>query len=268
MKNTKLYAVGMGIIALLAVIARIVDKQLAQLLFKSGNFLGGLCETLGSAIPFVLCSFCFATLMFCRHTRTTRTKNKILTVVYGAAAMISSAAAVFFPLRDVSAKNYYAMAGAAAVLTGLFIYLGATLFKNNYQKMIMTKHAKIGLISSVASVILCFAASFIPQRASYAALQVSMEKFGNFDSPEAFVPFVSLSGISAALIIWITCFSDIFPKLKFGKKILLAFSAVFAVVMLLGSVSSGNTYASEFLYGLAIGYTALFLTSTFVEKEE
>lgn len=268
MKSTKLYSVGMGIIALLAVISRFFDKQLAALLFKSGNFLGGLCETLGSAIPFALCAFCFAALMFCRHTRTTRTKNRMLTVVYGAAALISSAAAVFYPLRDVTAKNYYAMAGAAAVLTGLFIYLGATLFKSTYQKMLMTKHAKIGLISSAASAILCFAASFIPQRASYAALQISMEKFGNYDSPEAFVPFISLSGIGAALIIWTICFSDIFPKLKFSKKYFLAFSAVFAVLMLFGSVSSGNTYASEFLYGLAIGYTSLFLTSTFVEKKE
>lgn len=38
--------------------------------------------------------------------------------------------------------------------------------------------------------------------------------------------------------------------------------------MLLGSVSSGNTYASEFLYGLAVGYTSLFLISTFIEKKE
>lgn len=268
MKNTKLYAVGMGIIALLAVVSRFIDKRLASLLFKSGNFLGGLCETLGSAVPFALCAFCFATLMFCRHTRTTRTKNKVLTVVYGAATLVSSAAAVFFPLRDVSTKNYYAMAGAAAVLTGLFIYLGATLFKSNYQKMLMTKHAKIGLISSAASVMLCLAASFIPKRASYAALQVSMEKFGNYDSPETFIPFLSLSGIGAALVIWSICFSEIFPKLKFSKNFLLAFSVVFAVVMLFGSVSSGNTYASEFLYGLATGYTSLFLTSTFVEKKE
>ena len=268
MKKTKLYAVGMGIIALLAVIARIVDKQLAEMLFRSGNFVGGLCKIVGGAIPFVLCSFCFATLMFCRHTRTTRTKNKILTVVFGAATLLSSAAAVFVPMRDVSEKNYYVMTGTAAVLTGLFIYLGATLFKNTYQKILMTKHAKIGLIASAVSVILCFAASFIPQRASYSALRISMEKFGNYNSPEAFVPFLSLSGIGASLVIWTVCFSDIFPKLKFSKKILIAFSVVFAAAMLLGSVSGGDTYASEFLYGLAVGYTSLFLTSTFVEKKE
>ena len=95
-----------------------------------------------------------------------------------------------------------------------------------------------------------------------------MEKFGNYDSPEAFVPFLALSGIGAALVIWTTCFTQIFPKLKFSKKIFVAFSAVFAVAMLLGSVSSGNTYASEFLYGLAVGYTSLFLISTFIEKKE
>ena len=65
-----------------------------------------------------------------------------------------------------------------------------------------------------------------------------------------------------------TCFTEIFPKLKFSKKIFVAFSAFFAVAMLLGSVSSGNTYASEFLYGLAVGYTSLFLVSTFIEKKE
>ncbi len=268
MKNTKLYAVGMGVLAMLAVIARIADRQLAQLLFKSGNFIGGLCEIVGGAIPFVLCAFCFAALMFCRHTRTTRTKNKILTVVFGTATLLSSAAAVFIPMRDVSEKNYYVMAGTAAVLTGLFIYLGATLFQNTYQKMLMTKHAKIGLIASAVSVIICFAASFIPQRASYSALQVSMEKFGDYNSPEAFVPFLALSGIGASLVIWTVCFTDIFPKLKFSRKLFIAFSAVFAVAMLLGSVSSGDTYASEFIYGLAVGYTCLFLTSTFVEKKE
>ena len=44
-------------------------------------------------------------------------------------------------------------------------------------------------------------------------------------------------------------------------------TAVFAVAMLLGSVSSGNTYASEFLYGLAVGYTSLFLISSFFDKK-
>lgn len=268
MKNTKLYAVGMAIIALLGIISRLLDKQLAKLLFKSGNFIGGLCEIVGSAIPFALCAFCFATLMFCRHTRTTRTKNKMLTVVFGAATLLSSAAAIYIPLREVSTKNYYAIAGAAAVLTALFISLGATLFKNTYQKILMTKYAKIGLFASAVSVALFYAASFIPRRASYSALQISMEKFGNYDSPEAFVPFLALSGIGAALVIWTTCFTQIFPKLKFSKKIFVAFSAVFAVAMLLGSVSSGNTYASEFLYGLAVGYTSLFLISSFIEKKE
>ena len=37
MKNTKLYAIGMAIIALLGIISRLLDKQLAKLLFKSGN---------------------------------------------------------------------------------------------------------------------------------------------------------------------------------------------------------------------------------------
>lgn len=268
MKNTKLYAVGMAIIALLGIISRLLDKQLAKLLFKSGNFIGGLCEIVGSAIPFALCAFCFATLMFCRHTRTTRTKNKMLTVVFGAATLLSSAAAIYIPLREVSTKNYYAIAVAAAVLTALFISLGATLFKNTYQKILMTKYAKIGLFASAVSVALFYAASFIPRRASYSALQISMEKFGNYDSPEAFVPFLALSGIGAALVIWTTCFTQIFPKLKFSKKIFVAFSAVFAVAMLLGSVSSGNTYASEFLYGLAVGYTSLFLISSFIEKKE
>ena len=132
----------------------------------------------------------------------------------------------------------------------------------------MTRYAKIGLFASAVSVALFYAASFIPRRASYSALQISMEKFGNYDSPEAFVPFLALSGIGAALVIWTTCFTQIFPKLKFSKKIFVAFSAVFAVAMLLGSVSSGNTYASEFLYGLAVGYTSLFLISAFIEKKE
>ena len=49
MKNTKLYAVGMAIIALLGIISRLLDKQLAKLLFKSGNFI--VC-----ALRFLLCN--------------------------------------------------------------------------------------------------------------------------------------------------------------------------------------------------------------------
>ena len=257
MKNNKKYFIGFGILAVLAVIFRVFDEKIAELLFHRGNFFGGLCETVGSALPFALCAFCFATLIFCRHTRTTRIKNRILSVVFGIASLLSSAA-----------KNYIAMAIAAIILTAVFITLGATLFKSSYQKILMTKHAKIGLISSAVSVCLYFAAKILPQRGSYAAIAESIEKFGNPDTPSEFVPLISLSGIGAALILWIVCFSDIFPKLRFVKKYFFAVSVIVAAAMLFGVISSGNCYGSEFIYGLAVGYIALFATSTFVEKKE
>ena len=52
-----MFVAGMAIIALLGIISRLLDKQLAKLIFKSGNFIGGLCEIVGSAIPFALCAF-------------------------------------------------------------------------------------------------------------------------------------------------------------------------------------------------------------------
>lgn len=268
MKSTKLYFIGMGVLAAFAVFIRFFDAKLAELLYKSGNFVGGLCETLGRAIPFALCAFCFAALIFCRHTRTTRTKNKILSIILGVATLIASVATVYFPLHNHGKINYFAVIGAAAVLTALFIYLGATLFKTNYQKSLMTKFAKSGLFSAAASLVICFAASFLPQRASHSALLLSMEKFGNYDSPESFVPFIVLSGIGTSLVMWITCFADIFPKLKFAKKYLFAFSVIFAVFMLFGSVTSGDVYASEFIYSLAVGYTSLFICEKIADKKE
>ncbi len=268
MKNNKKYFIGFGILAVLAVIFRFFDKKISELLFHRGNFFGGLCETVGSALPFALCAFCFATLIFCRHTRTTRIKNRILSVVFGIASLLSSAATVYAAMFSSAAKNYIAMAIAAIILTAVFITLGATLFKTSYQKILMTKHAKIGLISSAVSVCLYFVAKILPQRGSYAAIAESIEKFGNPDTPSEFVPLISLSGIGAALILWIVCFSDIFPKLRFVKKYFFAVSVIVAAAMLFGVISSGNCYGSEFIYGLAVGYIALFATSTFVEKKE
>ncbi len=268
MKNNKNYFIGFGILAVLAVIFRIFDKKFAELLFHRGNFFGGLCETVGSALPFALCAFCFATLIFCRHTRTTRIKNRILSVVFGIASLLSSAVTVYTAMISSATKNYVAMAIAAIFLTSVFITLGATLFKTSYQKILMTKHAKIGLISSAVSVCLYFVAKLMPQRASYAAIVESIEKFGNPDTPSKFVPMISIPGIGAALLLWIVCFSDIFPKFRFGKKYFFAVSVTVAAAMLFGVISSGNCYGSEFIYGLAVGCIVLFMTSSFVEKKE
>lgn len=268
MKSTEKFVIGSSVLAALAVIFRIFDKKIAALLFHKGNFFGGLCETLGSAIPFLLCSFCFAALIFCRHTRATRRKNRVLNVVFGLAAFISSAAAIYVALQGSVSEHYLAAVLAAAAITGVFVSFGALLFKTSYQKILMTKYAKIGLISSAVSVVLYLVATFLPKRASYAATVESIEKFGNPDAPAEFVPLIALSGIGSALIFWIVCFSDIFPKLRFSKKYLFAASSVIAIAVLFGIISSGNCYGSEFIYGFAVGGVSLLATSTFVEKKE
>ncbi len=265
MKDNKRFFVCVSGLAVLAVLLRVIDPKIAALIYKGGNYFGGFCEIAGAAIPFLLCAFCFATMMFCRHTKTTLKNNRILTGIYGIASLMSTLAAVFMATYKNSNKNYYLLAGFSAVLTAMFIYLAATLFKNNYQKRLMTKYAKIGIISSLSSVALFFIAKLIPQRPSYEALQISMEKFGNYDSPEAFVPFLALSGIGAATIMWITCLPDIFPKLRFSGKFLFAVSVIWAAAMLVGAVSSGHTYASEFLCGLITAYSALFITNKILE---
>lgn len=86
-------------------------------------------------------------------------------------------------------------------------------------------------------------------------------------SPEEFVPFLALSGIGAAMIMWITCLPDIFPKLRFSGKFFFAISVVWAAAMLIGTVSSGHTYASEFICGLAAAYTIQFATKKIFEKK-
>lgn len=267
MKNNKRFFVCVSGLTALAVLLRVIDPKIAALVYNGGNYFGGFCEIAGAAIPFLLCAFCFATMMFCRHTKTTLKNNRILTVIYGIASLISTLAAFFMATYKSSNKNYYLLAGFSAVLTAIFVYLAATLFKNNYQKSLMTKYAKIGIISSLASVTLFFIAKLIPQRPSYEALRVSMEKFGNYDSPEEFVPFLALSGIGAAMIMWITCLPDIFPKLRFSGKFFFAISVVWAAAMLIGTVSSGHTYASEFICGLAAAYTIQFATKKIFEKK-
>lgn len=267
MKDNKRFFVCVSGLAVLAVFLRVIDPKIAALIYKGGNYFGGFCEIAGAAIPFLLCAFCFATMMFCRHTKTTLKNNRILTGIYGIASLMSTLSAVFMATYKNSNKNYYLLAGFSAVLTAMFIYLAATLFKNNYQKRLMTKYAKIGIISSLSSVTLFFVAKLIPQRPSYEALQISMEKFGNYDSPEAYVPFLALSGIGAAMIMWITCLPDIFPKLRFSGKFLFAFSVVWAAAMLVGAVSSGHTYASEFLCGLIVSYSLQFATKKLFEKK-
>ena len=267
MKDSKRFFVCVSGLAVLAVLLRVIDPKIAALIYKGGNYFGGFCEIAGAAIPFLLCAFCFASMMFCRHTKTTLKNNRILTVIYGIASLISTSTAVFAATYKTSNKNYYLLAGFSAVLTAMFIYLAATLFKNNYQKRLMTKYAKIGIISSLASVALFFIAKLIPQRASYEAFRISMEKFGNYDSPEAYVPFLALSGIGAATIMWITCLPEIFPKLRFSGKFLFAFSVVWAAVLLIGAVSSGHTYASEFLCGLVVSYSMQFATKKIFEKK-
>jgi hypothetical protein len=268
MKKNKKFFISMAALAVLAVVFRFFDEKIAAILYKSGNPLGGLSEISGSAIPFLICAFCFSTMIFCRHTKTTRTKNQVLSVLYGILALISSAAAFYFPMHNSSKKNYYIVVFGAAILTAIFIYLGATLFKSTYQKMLMTKCAKIGIISSLASLIVYLAAKILPQRPSYEALQISMEKFGNYDTPEAFVPFLALSGVGAAMMMWITCFSDIFPKLKFSKKYLFVFSVIWAAAMLFGSISSGRTYGFEFILTLIVSYLILYFTRLIIEKRE
>lgn len=268
MKNTKTLGIAICAATILAVPFRILDNTIASVLFKKGNFFGGICETLGSVLPFFICAFCFAALIFCRHTRTTRTKNKILSVLLGVATFLASAAAVYTSVYRSSSKNYYAVFGAAAVITAVFICLGATLFKTNYQKTLMTKHSAIGIITSVASIAIYFLCKLVPMRPSYAALQDSFEKFGNYDNPEAFVPFLALSGIGAAMTIWFKCFSEIFPKLKFSRKYLVIASFLITAVILFGSVSSGNTYGSEYIYGAVATYVVFLITSIIVEKRE
>lgn len=266
-KENKIFAIYMAVLAVLAVIFRAFDMKISELLYNKGNFFAGFCENIGAALPFLICSFCFATLIFCRHTRTTRNKNTLLSILCGIASLICSFVTVFYPLRK-SSVNYYWLIFAAAVLCAICIFLAATLFKSTYQKILMTKYAKIGILSSLISTAAYLVATLVPQRPSYAAILLSIEKFGNPDSPEATVPFFAMSGVGAAIMIWIVCFAEIFPKLKFSSKYLLAFSIIWSLAMLIGSVIGGNTYGFEVICAIISTNIIMFVVQRFIKKDE
>lgn len=255
--------------AALGLVFRLTDMQLAQALYSKGSIFGGFCENIAAALPPAFCCFASAAMMACRRTRTTRAKNRALNVFFAVLSFVFALAAAYYPYRNVEKVNYILVAAVAVVLTGTCIYVNFTAFKETYQKIVMTNAAKVALLSAAAVVLLCAAGTLIPQRPSYSAVQLSIERFGSAKPPyESTVTVLPFAGAASAMSVLVNFLPKVLPKLRFSSKLVFALSLAWTAVIVVGAVSSGNVYASEMLYGAAAGYLSVFAASKIIEKHE
>lgn len=258
-----------SVCVLIAIVARPTDMFLARLLYMPKNLWGNFFLNVAPALPFALCSFSCAVLMSCRNTMATRAKNQRLTVIYGLLSAVFALAAAYYPFIGIDEINFVAIAAVAAAICGLSIFLSYTSFKETYQKIVMTRAAKTVLISTVIITVGCALAMLIPQRGSYDAIQLCLERRGNADGPfDSTVPIISAVGASAPVLLFAVCLKDTIPKLKFSGKWIFALSCVWTLAVIFGVILSGRVFLSEACYGAIFGYLTVFGVSEFYNKRE
>lgn len=267
--DKKKWIIVFAVCAVIAVAARPTDMLLAKALYGREDFAGSFFYTIAPAIPFALSSFSCAVMMACRSTRTTRTKNQMLTVLYASLSVIFAAAAGYYPFIRAEEKNFTVIAAAALLISGCSIFVAYTSFKETYQKIVMTRIAKITIFSTLAVTVICLFAALLPQRATYEAIQHCVEEYGHTDGPfESTVPFIAFAGASAPILTAFTLLTEALPKLKFSGKWLFAASCLWMLAVVFGSVLSGKMFLSEAIYGAIIGYLSLLCAYKIVEKRE
>lgn len=267
--DKKKWIIIFAVCAVIAVAARPTDMLLAKALYNKDNLAGNFFFNIAPAAPFVLSSFACAVMMSCRSTRTTRTKNQMLTVVYAILSLLFAGAASFYPFIGIDEKNYTVIAIAAFLIAGCSIFIAYTAFNEIYQKIVMTKLAKIIIFSTLGITAVCLLATLIPQRGSYEAIQLCIEKYGRTDGPfESTVPFISFVGASAPVFLSFVLLSEALPKLKFSAKWLFLASCLWTLAVTVCSVVSGRIFLSEAVYGALTGYSAVLAVTVFVDKRE
>lgn len=267
--DKKKWIIVFAVLVVLAVAARPLDMLLAGKLYNPESIYGSFFLGVAPALAFVLCSFSCAVMMSCRSTRTTRSKNRALTVLYAVLAVLFGAAAGFYPFMGASDINYIVVAIAALLISGGSVFIAYTSFKDTYQKIAMTKIAKTILVSTVAITVVCALATLIPQRGTYEAIKLCMEKYGKADGPfESTVPFLPFAGASTAAAAVLTGLTQVLPKLKFSQKLVFIISCVWTLAVIFLSVISGKMFLSEAVYGAILGYIIVFIVSGLLDKRE
>lgn len=258
-----------AVCAVIAAAARPTDMLLAKAVYNKDSLVGSFFFNIAPAVPFALSSFACAVMMSCRSTRTTRSKNRVLTVLYAVLSLLFAGAAAMYPFIGIDEKNYTVIAIAAFLIAGCSIFIAYTAFNEIYQKIVMTRLAKIVIFSTLGITAVCLLAALIPQRGSYEAIQICIEKYGRTDGPfESTVPFISFVGASAPVFLPFVLLSDVLPKLKFSARWLFIASCIWTLAVTVGSVVSGRMFLSEAVYGALIGYSVVLAVNFFVEKRE
>lgn len=267
--DKKKWIIIFAVLAVLAIAARPLDMLIAEKLYRPESIYGTFFLTAAPALAFVLSSFSCAVMMSCRSTRTTRTKNRALTFLFAVLSVLFGAAAGFYPFMGASDINFIVIAAAALLISGASVFIAYTSFRDTYQKIAMTKLAKIILISTAAITVICALATLIPQRGTFEAVKLYMEKYGKADGPfESTVPFLSFAGASTAVAAVLTGLTQVLPKLKFSEKFVFIISCVWTLAVIFCSVMTGKMFLSEAVYGAILGYIIVLAVSVLLEKRE
>lgn len=258
-----------AVISLLAVIGLTADMLVSSLIYRSNATFESIFYKILPAVPIALCSFSSAVLMTCRNTRTTRSKNKALNVTFALLTLVFAFAAAYYPFFGADRHSLVAIAVIAVIITVSSILMSNFAFKDTYQKIIMVDIAQKVIISTLIIAVICALAMFVPQKLSYNAMQMNIERTGKPEGPfNTTVPFLPFAGASAPVMTYLVLLKDVFPKLRFSEKLLLAIVCLWTLAVLIGSVVSGRLFLSNAAYGALVGYAVILIMSKTLDKRK
>lgn len=256
-------------LAVFAVIGLTADTLISSLIYRADDTFESIFYKVIPTVPIAMCSLSAAVMLSCRNTRATRSKNRALNILYGFLTLAFAFAAAYYPFFGAKGTSLIAVAVVAAVISVTAFFMSVSLFKETYQKIIVCEIAKRVMISTAAIAAVCALAMLIPQKMSYDAMQLNLARTGRTEGPfSTTVPFVPFATASAPLFTYLTALKDAVPKLRFSGKALFIVTCVWTVIVMGGTVISGRLFLSNAVFGAALGYAAVLLTSKMMDKKE
>jgi hypothetical protein len=252
------------------IISVLLDNQLAKLFYFSSNPFGVFCVNVVPSLALFICCFAAVSLMMNRNSHATRTKTRVTNAMYLILGFAFSFAGGYYPFRNVTVKPYLIIAAIAVGATGLLIYLNYALFKNTYQKIAITRVSKAVIISALIIAAICFAASLLPQRVSYAGLQTALSSYADPNDTTGLLrtPYIAFPTAAGAMVIWANALVAVIPKLKFSSNMVFALTIIWIFLVAIGSVTSGEVYASSAAGGVLAAICVIFAISKISEKKD
>lgn len=258
-----------AVLALLAVVGLAADMLVSSVIYHPDATFESIFYKILPAVPIALCSFSSAILLTCRNTRTTRSKNQALNILYGLLTLVFAFAAAYYPFVGADKNSLIAIAVIAVIIAVTCILLSNFSFKETYQKIVMVDIAEKVIISTVIIAVICALAMLIPQKLSYDAMQMNIARTGKTEGPfNTTVPFLPFAGASAPVMTYLILLKDALPKLRFSEKLLFALVCLWTLAVIAGSVISGRLFLSNAVFGTIIGYIVILTTTKILNKRE